>query len=713
MGLTEREPIICYNTQTSREAAVIVRVHDKNADNPQQSEEASHIGCNGTFPCQKCKWGGSKINQVQPAVYHACHEPGPVRTADEIRAELSHQPSLATRGSSAAIETRQKETGTKDKLTQYWIARTLDWVMQLKAESPGSSVDKIAKAAQHWLEEQLGDKINLLLDIVGLDPGRDAPVEILHTILLGVIKYIWHHLNTYKWTDNERHLLAIRLQSTDISGMNVPPIRGAYMMQYRNNLIGKHYKTIMQSLVFHVHGICNPDQFKLIKFAADLGAQLNIAIANLLDAWDAVEPLRILTKIKLHLLPHLPDDIRRFGPAVRFSTETQESYNAVFRMCSINGNNQAPSRDIAMKFAAMNNIKHAVCGGFWQSSAAYDSDQQLAIEAVRGWSEPGNTVKKLLFDDPVLQRHLGWVPHYPPVPGFVRLLGLNAFPPIPWQQTITSRHWTQEHPSQPIPNSAWQQGLSGAQRHWDELWKLFREAVAKHGYVFSSSCAHKHVIPEQGLTSYVVVPGTAVEFGCSVQHDCRRGNCKPAAMAKECQEREDTLRDISLIKHVDDDNFVLNLGSVHNFAELTRVLPRSLYNLKPQHSDRLQFHTEMAAKAGSARLSTREKTAEKRRATAARKKQKADEAAKKAHEAAVKARQAEEVVQGAQLEDLDDAQLVDVESDGKSAGEDDAEPKSESESEEDDDEYIPKHAGQKRGRPEKITPRQQKKRQKR
>ncbi|KAF7303527.1 hypothetical protein MIND_00581900 [Mycena indigotica] len=516
---TEREPIICYNAQTSREAAVIVRVHDKNADNPQQSEEASHIGCNGTFPCRK--------------------------------------------------------------------------------------------SAQHWLEEQPGDKINPLLDIVGLDPARDTPVEILHTILLGVIKYIWHHLNTYKWTDNERHLLAIRLRSTDISGMNVPPIRGAYMMQYRNNLIGKHYKTIMQSLVFHVHGICNPDQFKLIKFAADLGArvwisviddmeeyisELNIAIANLLDAWDAVEPLRILTKIKLHLLPHLPDDIRRFGPAVRFSTETQESYNA------------APSRDIAMKFAAMNNIKHAVCGGFWQSSAAYDSDQQLAIEAVRGWSEPGNTVKKLLFDDPVLQRHLGWVPHHPPVPGF---------------QTITSRHWTQEHPSQPILNSAWRQGLSVTSKTGDKVkvdgWAFVRIAggttalgrvveIISGGSGQTWICLQQFVctqtrhpdfdwpvvrppagneITEQGLTSYVVIPGTAVEFGCSVQHDCRRGNCKPAAMAKERQEREDTLRDISLIKHVDDDNFVLNLGSVHNFAELTRVLPRSLYNLKPQHSDRL------------------------------------------------------------------------------------------------------------------------------
>jgi hypothetical protein len=66
--------------------------------------------------------------------------------------------------------------------------------------------------------------MNPLLDITGLNPSQDTPVELLHTILLGVIKYIWHHLNTNQWSNEDRHLLAIQLQSTDLTGLTVPPV---------------------------------------------------------------------------------------------------------------------------------------------------------------------------------------------------------------------------------------------------------------------------------------------------------------------------------------------------------------------------------------------------------------------------------------------------------------------------------------------------------
>jgi hypothetical protein len=71
----------------------------------------------------------------------------------------------------------------------------------LKAEHPQWTRDKIASDLKVWLDEQPGDKRNPLLDIVGLDPSQDTPVELLHTILLGVMKYIWHLLNTSQWLD--------------------------------------------------------------------------------------------------------------------------------------------------------------------------------------------------------------------------------------------------------------------------------------------------------------------------------------------------------------------------------------------------------------------------------------------------------------------------------------------------------------------------------
>ncbi|KAF6747938.1 hypothetical protein DFP72DRAFT_763640, partial [Ephemerocybe angulata] len=67
-------------------------------------------------------------------------------------------------------------------------------------------------------------------------------------------------------------------------------------------------------------------------------------------------------KIKLHLLKHLPDNIRRFGLAVRFATEVFECFNAIFRMSSVLSNHQAPSRDIALKNVELDWVKHLLSG---------------------------------------------------------------------------------------------------------------------------------------------------------------------------------------------------------------------------------------------------------------------------------------------------------------------------------------------------------------
>ena len=84
---------------------------------------------------------------------------------------------------------------------------------------------------------------------------------------------MWHNLHT-SWSAADRDLFVIRLESTDIDGLNIPPIRAAYMMQYRNGLIRKHFKTLMQTMVFHVHGIVSDEQFTLIKAMGSLGALL-------------------------------------------------------------------------------------------------------------------------------------------------------------------------------------------------------------------------------------------------------------------------------------------------------------------------------------------------------------------------------------------------------------------------------------------------------
>jgi hypothetical protein len=674
---TEKKPVKCFNAATRRKAAIIVRAPGLPADNPQQSEECSHMGSNANFPCRKCKWGGTKMEKETDQVYHAAHLEGVMRSAEEIRETLQKQLKAAQMGDLKAVEESQRTTGTKDKITQHWIGILLARAKEMKVTHPHLSKDEVATNLEAWLAAQPGDKMNPLLDIVGLDPSQDTPVELLHTILLGVMKYIWHHMNTKHWTDEDRCLLAIRLQSTDLSGLTVPPLRAGYMMQYKNNLIGKHFKTLMQILAFHVHGISTDEEFALILAAGELGAllwipeiddmeiyldQLTVAIANLLDAFDAVDPLRILVKLKLHLLVHIPRDIRRFGPAIRFSTEIYEGFNAVFRLSSVYSNHQAPSRDIARKFAGMDRVKHLLSGGYW-----------LGKESSR-WIQAGDAVKELLQSDRVVQRHLGWVQPKANPPAYMKP-SAQRIAPLQWRTSKAAQHWASERGEMPNEDSLWKKGQymiaqSGdrvtarawivAQHNNTAVFGRIAELLIGEEQAFVTLeqfiCgSERHAIFKMPVLrrpsgneivakqaqSFLVLEPKAIQFVISAQHDCRRGECQPAVVGKERQEREETSRDMSLIKHTDDDHFLLNMAGLHPFVRLRRILGRGLTDIKPLFPDREKFHKEAAHDARATRQSNRQKASTRRRETAAAKRKLAEEAARAALEAEQQAAEAE------------------------------------------------------------------------
>jgi len=131
-----------------------------------------------------------------------------------------------------------------------------------------------------------------------------------------------------------------------------------------------------------------------------------------LDAFGDVDPSKIVAKMKLQILPHLMDDIRRFGPAIRNSTEIFECFNAIFRLCSILSNHQAPSRDISVKFTSMDRLKHILSGGYWNPS----KDRQGE------WMRADEKVRQVLINDRTIQRHLGWTPPQKVVPGTIHHL---------------------------------------------------------------------------------------------------------------------------------------------------------------------------------------------------------------------------------------------------------------------------------------------------
>jgi len=98
------------------------------------------------------------------------------------------------------------------------------------------------------------------------------------------VKYLWHNRHT-SWKEADQDLFVICLESTDIDGLSVPPIRAAYMMQYQNGLIGKHFKTLMQTMIFHVRGIISDEQFTLTKAIGSLGALLWVPEIEDMDSY--------------------------------------------------------------------------------------------------------------------------------------------------------------------------------------------------------------------------------------------------------------------------------------------------------------------------------------------------------------------------------------------------------------------------------------------
>jgi hypothetical protein len=70
-------------------------------------------------------------------------------------------------------------------------------------------------------------------------------------------------------------------------------------------------------------------------------------------------------RLKTHLILHIVDSILDFGPTQGYNTERFESFNSLVRTQNIFGNRQSPSRDIAFRFAVLQNLRYICSGGYF------------------------------------------------------------------------------------------------------------------------------------------------------------------------------------------------------------------------------------------------------------------------------------------------------------------------------------------------------------
>ncbi|KAF5384429.1 hypothetical protein D9615_003465 [Tricholomella constricta] len=661
-----------YDCELEQEILFQINPHLLPADNPQQSETSSHIGVKGNYNCRRDLVGGTEAEKESDKVYQSLYKIGTPRTSKETIQVIRWQIWTACAGHQEPLQTNYSQSGVKDKISQYWIEELLARAKALRAcriSNPatrdvrlnrtslkGEARQQVKLSIEHEIQLELwnwvvkqppesyscleendpsrsdvraGDHYNVLLNIRGIDPHQDTPVEILHTWLLGNDKYLWHDTNK-QWDKKKDGTFAVRLQSSSIDGLTLPQIRADYLVQYKNSLIGKHFKILQQLGVFHVYDLCSDSLFRLWKAAGELGAliwfpeisnmptylaDLQILIDNMLDIWAEIDPHRIICKVKLHALTHLSDDVRRFGPAILYSTEVFECFNAIFRRCSVLSNHLAPSHDIAITLADMERFKHIVSGGWWKGTGGH-------------YIQAGEGIRTFLVRNSDLQRRLGWAEGSVLRPGTLKLQPRTKKNTSTWRAAIGDIPIEEPSP----PGAAWETFKYLVSRSGDpcrvDSWVFFvreektlvgrisslltRSGSSSTGATSSSTdviiiikpyninelkdCVFDMPVLTPSDTGHLIVNPKDLLFICNAQHDCKLGTCKFSTNSRfRRQERLETTIPHTTIVHSALDRYLLNTHALHNAHLIRETLPRSLTAPIPYKTNRIHFHEGLAA----------------------------------------------------------------------------------------------------------------------
>ncbi|KAJ4465765.1 hypothetical protein C8J55DRAFT_405138, partial [Lentinula edodes] len=423
--------IWAWDSKTQSRVLLLVCVLALLGDNPMQSEFACHIGLRGKFFCRTC-WAKGKDAKAENAAASEGRDtssgddesdtqsvdsastsaskgvkkkrkvfkeslktmydriksfvkPGNPRKKSETIATLkSHFVHAETVGTAKKLEEMRTASGVKDTYQMFFINRLLK-------RRHNSNLEPL-RASQN----SINNPMSPVWRILGLDPHSDTPVEILHVVLLGFVKYLWRDVidNQLKKNAEKKKELATRISSVDISGLGIESkLAGDTLVNHYGSLTGSDFRKICQVAPFVLKGFVNNECYQTWLSLSKLVPLIWQPEIKSLDAYitllqheieqfllyAAKWSIRWFNKPKFHILVHLPDHIRRFGPAILFATEVFESYNAVIRAKSIHSNRLAPSRDIAWAFSKQNRIRHMLSGGLFLNREQVNLDPTLLV----------------------------------------------------------------------------------------------------------------------------------------------------------------------------------------------------------------------------------------------------------------------------------------------------------------------------------------------
>ncbi|POW11280.1 hypothetical protein PSHT_08505 [Puccinia striiformis] len=206
-----------------------------------------------------------------------------------------------------------------------------------------------------------------------------------------------------KLSDTQKAELEGRIESFNTSSLNMPMLQPIYLVTHVKSLIGKEFKIFLQAAPFILFPFMNtfereiwlslstlsPYAFQThINDMADFQLNLQKHVSNFLYRIVRLTA-QWVNKPKFHMILHLGESIRRFGPATLFATEKFESFNGVVCYASTHSNRLAPGRDIAIKLADFNALRFSLSGGI-----TYNNESQTASKSSPAFSISSKTTNR-------------------------------------------------------------------------------------------------------------------------------------------------------------------------------------------------------------------------------------------------------------------------------------------------------------------------------
>ncbi|KAI5983321.1 hypothetical protein EDC04DRAFT_2874144 [Pisolithus marmoratus] len=360
-----------WDIEAREMALVIPAVLVMLGDNPMQSELACHVGLQGKYFCHNCWVHGAGADSSQRpdlagiAVTNSDNNAHSIQTGSvatdsdgSLHRDVTHQ----SKCKGCCSETMQDlvdrarhflgmktDTGIKDTYMDVFVECILKHVKGIHA-----GLDRYTEAF-----------MSPVWRIKGLDPHQETPVEILHVILLGFLKYFWHDAIS-RLNDAQKVELQVQLASFDITGLGIPPLAGQTLVApfILYDLIPRECYEAFLALSALVPLVWQP----CIDNIDEHLAVLQVTIDHFLNCTAHWTPWWF-NKPKFHIIRHLPDHIRRFGPAILFATE-------------------GAIRDITHRMAQCHHVRHLLSGGKFHAWGPVNDEQD--------WLMPGSGVESLV-----------------------------------------------------------------------------------------------------------------------------------------------------------------------------------------------------------------------------------------------------------------------------------------------------------------------------